>query len=140
MRANRRRDTAPEIALRRVLHAWGYRFRVDLPIRPDEGRLIRPDLTFTRAKLAVFVDGCYWHGCPEHGRRDGGANTSYWGPKIARNQERDVEQGARLERSGWTVVRIWEHDDTEAAARRVAEIVDLAGGRRRSAAGPRSAS
>jgi DNA mismatch endonuclease, patch repair protein len=126
MRANRRRDTAPEIAIRRVLHARGYRFRVDLPIRPDEGRVVRPDLIFTRVKVAVFVDGCYWHGCPEHGRRTGGANNAYWGPKIARNQERDAEQRTRLERAGWTVVRVWEHDDTEVAAQRIAEVVDLA--------------
>ncbi len=96
---------------------------MDLAIRPDEGRLVHPDIAFTRAKVAVFVDGCYWHGCPEHGRRVGGANASYWGPKIARNRERDEEQTERLERAGWTVVRIWEHEDPSLAAQRVSEIV-----------------
>jgi DNA mismatch endonuclease (patch repair protein) len=122
MRANRRRDTSPELAVRRALHGHGYRFRVDLAIRPDDGRPIRPDIALTRAKLAVFIDGCYWHGCPEHGRRVGGANASYWGPKIARNQERDAEQTARLESAGWRVIRIWEHEDTNVAVKRIFAI------------------
>lgn len=123
MRANRRRNTSPELAIRRALHAEGYRFRVDLALRPDDGRLIRPDITFTRARLAVFIDGCYWHGCEEHGRRVGGANAFYWGPKIARNKERDAEQSARLERAGWRVLRIWEHEDAGAAVHRISELV-----------------
>lgn len=126
MRANRRRDTAPEVAIRRKLHAMGYRFRVDLAVRPDPARLIRPDIVFTRAKVAVFVDGCYWHGCPDHGSRPDGSNASYWGPKIARNRERDAEQTARLESAGWEVIRIWEHDDVDAAVRRVVEVVNRA--------------
>jgi DNA mismatch endonuclease, patch repair protein len=123
MRANRRRDTSPELAIRRALHAEGFRFRVDLALRPDRVRLIRPDIVFTRAKVAVFIDGCFWHGCPEHGRRVGGANASYWGPKIARNRERDREQTARLARVGWDVVRVWEHEDTADAVRRIGEAV-----------------
>jgi DNA mismatch endonuclease (patch repair protein) len=135
MRANRRRDTLPELAIRRALHARGHRFRVDLAIRPDDGRLVRPDIVFTRAKLAVFVDGCYWHGCPEHGRRVSGANASYWGPKIARNRERDAEQTARMERGGWTVVRVWEHEETNAALQRIAlALMLLAGAQERSLA------
>jgi DNA mismatch endonuclease (patch repair protein) len=130
MRANRRRDTSPEIAIRRALHAQGFRFRVDLAIRPGPGRLVRPDVIFTRAMVAVFIDGCYWHGCPEHGRRVSGANAFYWGPKIARNQERDAEQTARLECAGWRVIRIWEHEDTKEAVQRIADAVQPAAPRR----------
>src|SRR4051794_17312207 len=82
MRANRRRDTTPELDLRRSLHRLGLRYRVDFPVRDGLPRPVRPDVVFTRARLAVFVDGCFWHGCPEHGRRQGGANRSYWSPKI----------------------------------------------------------
>lgn len=119
MRANRRRDTSPEMAIRSALHACGLRFRVDLGLRLDGGRLIRPDLVFTRAKVAVFVDGCYWHGCPVHGRRPGGRNATYWGPKIERNRERDREQTLRLQLAGWSVIRIWEHEDPGLAVQRV---------------------
>jgi DNA mismatch endonuclease (patch repair protein) len=116
MRANRRRDTSPEISVRRLLHAAGYRFRVDLPVRAGAGRPVRPDIAFTRRKLAVFIDGCFWHGCPLHGRRAGGVNDGYWTPKIARNRERDTEQDARLHAAGWRVLRFWEHDDPERVA------------------------
>jgi DNA mismatch endonuclease (patch repair protein) len=133
MRANKRRDTSPEVTIRRALHARGFRFRVDLALRPDPGRVIRPDIVFTRAKVAVFVDGCYWHGCLEHGRRVGGANAAYWGPKIARNRERDAEQTARLQRAGWSVVRIWEHEALEAAVQRIASHVELATTKRETA-------
>lgn len=121
MRAIRRRDTLVERALRSQLHRRGYRFRVDFPV-PVEGRSPRPDLAFTRAKLAVFVDGCFWHGCPEHGGQPK-RNTHYWGPKIARNVERDREQDARLTAAGWTVIRIWEHEDLQAAVRRVEQAL-----------------
>lgn len=137
MRANRRRNTSPEMAIRRALHARGYRFRVDLAVRPDQGRLIRPDIAFTRAKVAVFVDGCFWHGCSEHGRRVEGANATYWGPKIARNRERDAEQTARLQCAGWSVARIWEHEDREAAVQRVVDLVELAAGKREDASAAR---
>jgi DNA mismatch endonuclease, patch repair protein len=111
MAAIRRRDTTPEKLVRSLLHAHGLRFRVDYPIRIGDARPIRPDIVFTRRKLAVFIDGCYWHGCEKHGVRNGGANASYWGPKIARNQERDAEHTALLGSAGWTVLRFWEHDD-----------------------------
>lgn len=111
MAAIRRRDTTPEKLVRSLLHAEGMRFRVDHPVRVGDARPIRPDIVFTRRKLTVFIDGCYWHGCPKHGVRHGGANASYWGPKIARNQERDAENTRRLESAGWTVLRFWEHDD-----------------------------
>src|SRR3954463_12616970 len=99
MRANRRRDRGPERRLRSLLHVTGLRFRVDLPIRLEGCRPIRPDVVFTRARLAVFMDGCYWHGCPEH-YQAAKSNTGYWSAKIARNRDRDREQSALLDR-GW---------------------------------------
>lgn len=107
MRGNKRRDTSPEKRLRSTLHREGYRFRVDRPIKTESGA-VRPDLVFPRARVAVFVDGCFWHCCPEHGR-DPTTNPGYWGPKLRRNRERDVLQTDALERGGWLVVRIWEH-------------------------------
>lgn len=119
LRAIRRRDTAPERAVRSALHRLGLRFRVDYPVCDGLARPVRPDVAFTRVKVAVFIDGCFWHGCPEHGRKGGGANDSYWTPKIARNRERDAEQGARLREAGWLVLRFWEHDDPQETARLV---------------------
>jgi DNA mismatch endonuclease (patch repair protein) len=91
---------------------------VDFPIRAG-ARLVRPDIVFTGRRLAVFVDGCFWHGCPEHGRIPT-TNTSYWNPKIKGNQERDQRQSAALESDGWTVLRIWEHQDPEEASAAIA--------------------
>lgn len=109
MRANTRRDTRPELLLRSALHAVGLRYRVDHAIRPDDQRPIRPDIVFTRRRVVVFVDGCFWHGCPEH-HRPPTTNGSYWAAKVARNQARDVRDRARLERAGWKVIRVWEHE------------------------------
>ena len=78
---------------------------------------------FTRRKLAVFIDGCYWHGCPEHGARAGGLNAAYWGPKIARNRERDLEHTALLESAGWRVLRFWEHEQPATIVAAVAAAV-----------------
>lgn len=119
MRANRRRDTAPERGIRRLLHARGLRYRVDLPIRVGHARPVRPDLVFTRARLAVFVDGCFWHGCPDHKGRPK-KNAHYWGPKIAGNIDRDERQTEALAEAGWAVLRFWEHDPPEAAAAAIA--------------------
>jgi len=118
MRAIRRKDTRPEIALRRLLHREGRRYRVDFPIRSQSGS-VRPDIVFTKARVAVFVDGCYWHGCPEHGRVPR-VNASYWAPKLARNIERDQANTAALEGAGWRVLRFWEHDDPGRAAEEIA--------------------
>jgi len=117
MAAIKRRDTKPEAALRSALHRVGYRFRKDFAIRL-EGRLVRPDIAFTRHKLAVFVDGCFWHCCPEHGRKPG-QNTDYWSPKLAGNVARDRRQTELLEADGWTVLRIWEHEPVGSAMNRV---------------------
>lgn len=103
MRANPRRDTKPEIALRSLLHRRGLRFRKDLPIRLPE-RTVRPDIVFTRQHLAVFVDGCFWHCCPIHGTRPK-ANTGYWRPKLERNVERDRIVNEQLRSAGWAVLR-----------------------------------
>lgn len=121
MRAIRRRDSTPELSIRSRLHALGLRFRVDFPIKLGQIRPIRPDVAFTRVKLAVFVDGCFWHGCPEHGRRQSIKNGSYWESKLARNYERDSEQTAALTQAGWKVIRIWEHEDPDRAALEIAQ-------------------
>jgi DNA mismatch endonuclease (patch repair protein) len=121
MRANPRRDTRPESQLRSLLHAQGYRFRKDLPIQVAGGR-VRPDIVFTRRRLAVFVDGCFWHRCPLHGTSPR-ANQWYWGPKLDRNVERDRWADERLHAVGWTVLRIWEHEDPAAAAAQVARAL-----------------
>ena len=123
MQGNCKTDTRPEVALRSALHARGLRFRKNFAIRPDEGRLIRADVVFLRAHVAVFVDGCFWHRCPEHGNEPR-SNKRYWQPKLDRNVERDNETNRRLERAGWEVVRIWEHEDPTAAAAHVAEVID----------------
>ncbi len=119
MRANRRTDTKPEMALRRALHGQGLRYRKDY--RLDlEGARVRPDIAFTARKVAVFVDGCFWHACPEHGTKPA-SNTWYWGPKLARNVERDRNADAALTAAGWRVVRVWEHVPLADA---VAAVVD----------------
>jgi DNA mismatch endonuclease, patch repair protein len=113
MRANRRTDTKPELALRRALHARGLRYRKDY--RLDlEGARVRPDIAFTARRVAVFVDGCFWHVCPEHGTKPA-SNTWYWGPKLTRNVERDRTADAALLAAGWQVVRVWEHEPLDAA-------------------------
>lgn len=117
MLGNKRTGTKPEIALRSALHAAGLRFRKDLRIDLDGARP-RPDIVFTRAKVAVFVDGCYWHSCPVHATTPT-RNADYWTPKLARNVERDREQDAALRKAGWTVVRVWEHVPTAEAVQTV---------------------
>ena len=108
MRAQRERDTGTERALRSALHARGLRFRKDYLVPVHGGRATRVDIAFTRARLVVLVDGCFWHGCPKHGRVPS-ANPQYWPDKLKRNRERDRLVTASLERDGWVVVRLWEH-------------------------------
>jgi DNA mismatch endonuclease (patch repair protein) len=108
MRANRRTDTKPELALRHALHRLGYRYRKDYRLDLDSGRRVRPDIAFTARKVAVFVDGCFWHACPDHGSKPK-ANEWYWNPKLIKNVERDRMNDAALILAGWTVVRLWEH-------------------------------
>lgn len=123
MAAIRRRDTAFERQVRSLLHAASMRYRVDFPIRISGMRLIRPDIVFTRQRVAVFCDGCFWHGCPEHGRRPDVQNGHYWLPKIAGNRERDARQTEALRASGWTVLRFWEHEDPGAIAGQIVQAV-----------------
>lgn len=103
--------------MRSALHRAGYRYRCDLRIDLPEGR-VRPDIVFTRKRVAVFVDGCFWHSCPEHGSRPS-VNQSYWSPKLARNAERDERNTRMLTEAGWAVVRIWEHESVESGMARV---------------------
>ena len=121
MAAIRRADTKPERELRSALHARGLRFRKDYPIRVQK-RLIRPDIAFTRLRLAVFWDGCFWHSCPAHGHPPK-SNTEYWNPKLARNAARDELQTQLLESDGWAVLRIWGHTDIESAAENIEQAV-----------------
>jgi DNA mismatch endonuclease (patch repair protein) len=124
MQAIRRVDTKPEIRLRALLHGRGFRFRKDLRIDLD-GVRVRPDIAFTRKRVAVFVDGCFWHLCPVHGRQPK-INDWYWGPKLRRTVERDKAATSALEAAGWAVVRVWEHEPVEEAASRIASL--LSGG------------
>lgn len=120
MRANRSRDTKPELALRRAVHARGMRYRVSA--RPLPGVRRTADLVFTRVKVAVFMDGCFWHGCPQH-HTPATTNSEYWAEKVRRNRKRDAEIDHLLTAQGWTVIRVWEHEDPIEAAERVAAAV-----------------
>ena len=106
MRQLKRRDNGPELALRRQLHAAGLRYRVAYPMPTLARRSI--DVAFPALRIAVFVDGCFWHGCPEHGNVPS-ANTEWWQAKLAANQARDADTTARLQELGWRVLRLWEH-------------------------------
>jgi DNA mismatch endonuclease (patch repair protein) len=125
MRSNRRTDTKPEVTLRSALHAAGFRFRKDHRLDLAEGIRVRPDIVFTRRKVAVFVDGCFWHVCPTHGREPT-VNEWYWTPKLRRNVERDRAADRALAAAGWTVVRIWEHESSAAAVGAVSSALEHA--------------
>lgn len=115
-----RRDTAPEVAIRSLLHRAGLRFRVDHPLEFDRRR--RADILFPTERVAVFVDGCFWHSCPEHATFPR-ANAEFWRAKLRRNVERDRETDRRLAEAGWIVVRVWEHESPRDAADRIAAVV-----------------
>lgn len=115
MQANRSRDTKPELTVRSALHGLGLRYRVAIAPVPALRR--RADIVFTKAHVAIFIDGCFWHGCPEHGRSSFNHNADYWPAKIAANMDRDVDTTERLRCAGWTVLRFWEHEN-------VAEVVE----------------
>ncbi|HEX9774104.1 MAG TPA: very short patch repair endonuclease [Actinomycetota bacterium] len=121
MRANRNRDTRPELALRSALHRRGPRFRVHYLVTASE-KAVRPDIVFPRAKTAVFVDGCFWHRCPDHGTMPR-ANPDYWRRKLQRNVWRDRSVDRELRASGWFVVRVWEHEPLADAAAKVIAVV-----------------
>lgn len=116
-----RRDTSPELRLRQALHAAGMRYFVHR--RPLPGLRRQADLVFPRKKVAVFVDGCFWHGCEEHGRRNHRTNGWYWPDKIQSNVQRDRDTDLKLLAAGWAVVRIWEHEDPQVACDRIRAVV-----------------
>jgi DNA mismatch endonuclease, patch repair protein len=120
MEGQRRRDTKPELALRSLLWARGLRYRVDHKVLSGMRR--RADLAFLGPRVAVFVDGCFWHRCPEHGSMPR-ANREWWAAKLDRNVERDRDTDARLAAAGWLVVRIWEHDRLDDAVTRIEQAV-----------------
>lgn len=128
MRSNRRVDTGPERRLRSALHALGLRFRKDYPIEATD-RKVRPDVVFTRARICVFCDGCFWHSCPEHASMPQ-TNREFWEQKLGRNVERDRQVDQALATAGWTVLRVWEHEDPDDAALRIAEFVRTSGSSR----------
>lgn len=121
MANTRGRDTKPELEVRRRLHALGYRYRVNA--RPESTLRYTADILFTRARVAVFIDGCFWHGCPEHFVMPQ-TRTEFWRNKIGGNTARDAAASAALRTAGWTVVRIWEHTPSEEA---VASVVSAVG-------------
>jgi DNA mismatch endonuclease, patch repair protein len=115
-----RRNTAPEMAVRRELHRQGLRYFVHR--RPLKDLRREADVVFPTQRVAVFIDGCFWHGCPEHGTSPA-SNRWYWPEKIERNRARDRDTDFKLGEAGWAVVRIWEHEVPSSAARRVAHTV-----------------
>lgn len=115
-----RRDTSPEMALRRVLWHAGLRYRVQYKVPGLPRRKV--DIAFPTQKVAIQVDGCFWHGCPEHGSVPG-RNSEWWQWKIARNQARDCDTDEQLAALGWTVIHIWEHEDVEHAAATVIDVL-----------------
>lgn len=120
MQAAKPRDTAPEKALRSALFRKGLRFRVDT--RPIQELNRKADIVFQTAKVAVFVDGCFWHGCPVHGTQ-AKANARFWRNKIEQNQLRDLDTNEKLKKAGWKVIRVWEHENPEKAAEKISKIV-----------------
>ena len=116
MKATRRRDTGAEMRIRSALHQRGWRYRVDTRVEPDVGG--RPDLAFTRRRVAVFIDGCFWHGCPEHFTKPN-TRSAWWAEKIAQNRARDRRTTVSLEARGWTVLRVWEHVPTAVAVEHI---------------------
>lgn len=120
MQANRSKDTEPELAIRRAVHALGLRYQVS--VRPLPGVRRSVDILFPRVKVAVFVDGCFWHGCPEH-YREPASNVEFWRHKVARNRARDLETTELFRLSGWVVLRFWAHDDPVLAADEIRRAV-----------------
>lgn len=121
MRTQKRRDTKPEVELRRELHRLGYRYFVDRAPLPGSRR--RADIVFPRLKIAVYVDGCFWHHCPEHGTIPK-TNRDWWIEKLDRNVQRDRDADTELLSSEWRVIRIWEHEDLAAATQKVQSAIE----------------
>lgn len=137
LQRQRRRDTAPELAVRSALHRAGLRFRVDT--KPLADQRFRADIAFTRAKVAVFIDGCFWHGCPTHSTTPK-HNRDWWVAKIDSNRERDQRIDATLRERGWAVLRHWEHEDPLEVSASIASVVAARRGPARSREAQRSSS
>ncbi|GGU87720.1 very short patch repair endonuclease [Streptomyces litmocidini] len=120
MQAIRSRDTKPEQIVRRLVHATGLRYRV--AARPLPSLRRTADLVFRPAKVAVFIDGCYWHGCPDH-YVPPKTNSGYWSDKVARNVARDRDTDQQLAAAGWLVLRFWEHEPSAACADKITASV-----------------
>ncbi len=120
MQKQRQRDTKPEVTIRRLLHSWGLRYFIDRTPLPSLRR--RADIVFPTARVAVFVDGCFWHACPTHGTLPK-ANRPFWKAKLAANRLRDADTNAHLISHGWQVVRAWEHESAHEVARRIHSCV-----------------
>jgi DNA mismatch endonuclease (patch repair protein) len=125
MQAIRRANTKPEVALRSRLHRLGYRFRKDLRL-VEGGVRVKVDIVFTRRRVAIFVDGCFWHCCPDHGRAPT-VNEWYWSPKLERNRQRDLAVTSALEAAGWRVIRVWEHEPIDDVLERLRPCISDAG-------------
>ncbi len=136
MQRQRTRDTAPELAVRRLLHRSGLRYRVDTA--PLRGLRRRADVVFRPARVAVFIDGCFWHGCPEHASRTTKTHPGYWAEKIGRNRARDEDTDAVLGVAGWKVLRFWEHEDPASIAAAVTQAVHARRPRPPNASDPRA--
>jgi DNA mismatch endonuclease (patch repair protein) len=121
MSATGQKDTPPELKIRKLLLAMGLRYRVDHSVLTKPRR--KGDIVFQRLKVAIFVDGCFWHGCPIHGTWPK-ANAEFWRKKIETNRQRDLDTNRRLEKAGWKVIRIWEHENPREAAEMIAEVVE----------------
>ncbi|QEO10722.1 very short patch repair endonuclease [Protaetiibacter larvae] len=122
MQGNRSRDTKPELAVRRAAHALGLRYRVNA--RPLSSLRRSADLVFRRERVAVFIDGCFWHGCPEH-HVASKSRVEYWGPKIEANRRRDADTDKLLRAQGWYPLRAWSHEDPAEVAFRVRALIDM---------------
>ena len=123
MSRQRNKDTGPETAVRRELHSRGLRFRTDVKLEDD--LRTRADIAWRGLHVAVYVDGCFWHGCPDHATRPV-ANAKWWAAKLDKNIERDRATTTSLERRGWTVLRFWEHQDATEIAAEISRVVACA--------------
>ncbi|WBQ07815.1 very short patch repair endonuclease [Kribbella sp. CA-293567] len=121
MSRQKSRNTGTEVALRRALHALGMRYRIHR--RPVRGVRREADVVFGPARVAVFVDGCFWHGCPLHATWPKN-NAEFWKTKIEANRRRDADTNSRLLAAGWLSLRVWEHESVESAAARIRSVVD----------------
>jgi DNA mismatch endonuclease (patch repair protein) len=128
MQTQKTSGTRIELQVRRKLHALGYRYRVNRRLLPDQK--FKGDIVWSGRRLVVFLDGCFWHGCPIHGTTPK-SNTEWWRSKINGNRDRDLRVDEILRQSGWTVLRFWEHDDSEQIIESVVQQLEAIDGSRR---------